>query len=450
MKKRLWAMAALLALFLTGCGQPDTPVTVPPPDNGNVEATEATDFTVTPIDPAVSRELRDQAYTNVPGTPTQNAVLDYTITFFPETEEKIVYPVTVLEPDELIVERLSDIYEFVQETEKMTVRYFPEEVQKQVQEILKGGSVDILHISEFFGIRPELELQEEESAEGWVQLDEDYKVGQLVVVMFGDTTEVDTEHPTREELEKIHWTPLPAEVKKQGEITFDLPAELLEETVGENTLFLVLTVRNGGTGTADGASWSEEITQFIPSKDAADLAQSQGTITSADGSVLPDDFRIFIREHTPESKAEISRLQRFMEQQEDTIASYFPENLRQQMALLLDSVRPEELICYNANYLGAENYVETYGDVVAGFRFSTDYPEGTELMCMLGTLKDPQPEQQSDDPVLPEESAFDWVTLRGEVRGEYVYITFPQQQIPIMEDQGALLLVFSQPITPRG
>lgn len=145
MKKRLWAMAALLALFLTGCGQPDTPVTVPPPDNGNVEATEATDFTVTPIDPAVSRELRDQAYTNVPGTPTQNAVLDYTITFFPETEEKIVYPVTVLEPDELIVERLSDIYEFVQETEKMTVRYFPEEVQKQVQEILKGGSVDILH-----------------------------------------------------------------------------------------------------------------------------------------------------------------------------------------------------------------------------------------------------------------------------------------------------------------
>lgn len=62
-------MAALLVLFLTGCGQPDTPVTVTPPDNGNVEASETTDFTVTPIDPAASGELRDQAYTNVPGTP---------------------------------------------------------------------------------------------------------------------------------------------------------------------------------------------------------------------------------------------------------------------------------------------------------------------------------------------------------------------------------------------
>lgn len=450
MKIRLWAMVMLLALCLTGCGQPDTSVTGNPTDNGNVEATETTDFTVTPIDPAASRELRDQAYTNVPGTPTQNAVLDYTITFFPGTPEEEPHPVQWLEPDSLIVDSLKDIYDFVQEEEKMPVRYFPEEVQKQVEQILGGGSVDILHISEFFGIRPELELPEEESAEGRVQLDEDYQVGQLVVVMFGDTTGVDTENLTKEELENIQWTPLSAKVKKQGEITFHIPPELLEAVEGEETLFLVLTVRSGSTGTADGESWSEEITRFIPSKDAADLAQSQGTITSADGSVLPDDFRIFIREHTPESKTEISRLQRFMEQQEDTIASYFPEKLGQQMALLLDGIRPEELICYNANYLGAENYVETYGDVIAGFHFSTDYPEGTEVVCMLGTRKDPQPEQQSDDPVLPEESAFDWVTLRGEVRGEYVYITFPQQQIPMMEDQGALLLVLSQPITPRG
>lgn len=441
MKKRLWVMAMLLALCLTGYSQADTPNL---PDNGSVEAT------ATPIDPAASRELRDQAYTNVPGTPTQNAVLDYTITFFPDTPEEEAHPVQWLEPDALIVDSLKDIYDFVQEEGKMPVRYFPEEVQKQVQEILKGGSVDILHISEFFGIRPELELQEGESAEGWVQLDEDYRVGQLVVVMFGDTTDVNMENLTEEALENIQWTPLPASVKQQGQITFEIPPELLDRVEGEETLFVVLTVRNGGTGAADGEDGSEAIAEFIPSKDAKALAQSLGAITSADGSVLPDDFRIFIREHTAESKTEISRLQQFMEQQEDTIASYFPENLRQQMALLLDSVQPEELICYNANYLGAENYVETYGDVVAGFRFSTDYPEGTEVVCLLGTPKDTPPEAQSDDPVLPEESAFNWATLRGEVKGEYVFITFPQQLLPMMEDQGALLLVLSQPITPRG
>lgn len=430
MKKSLWAMAVLLALCVTGCGQLDPSVTANSPDNGRMDTTEATDFAVTPIDPAASRELRDQAYTNVPGTPTQNAVLDYTITFFPGTPEEEIHPIQWLEPDSLIVDSLKDIYDFVQEEEKMPVRYFPEEVQKQVQKILKGGSVDILHISEFFGIRPELELREGESAEGWVRLDEDYRVGQLVVVMFGDTTDVNMENRTEEELENIQWTPLSARVKQQGQITFDIPPELLEAVEGEETLFVVLTVRNGGTGTTDGESRSEEVTQFIPSKDAEDLAQSQDTITSADGSVLPDDFRIFIREHTPESKTEISRLQRFMEQQEDTIASYFPEKLRQQIALLLDSARPEELICYNANYLGAENYVATYGDVVAGFRFSTDYPEGTEVVCMLGTRKDPMPEAQSNDPVLPEESTFDWVTLRGESRGSMYLSPSPNSSSP--------------------
>lgn len=450
MKKSLWVMAALLALCLTGCGQPDTSVTVTPPDSGKPETTEATDFTVTPIDPAASKELRDQAYTNVPGTPTQNAVLDYTITYFPDTAEAETYSVTPMEPDRLIVESLEDIYRFVQEEKKMPVRYFPEEVQKQVQEILKGGSVDILHISEFFGIRPELELRPEETAEGLVQLDEDYRVGQLVVVMFGDTRAVNTENLTEEELENIHWTPLPAKVKQQGQITFAIPSELLEAVEGEETLFLVLTVRTGAGGNADEEGWAEDVAKFIPSKDVGDLAQSHGSITTADGRVLPDDFRIFVREHTLESKTEISRLQRFMEQQEDTVASYFTENLRQQMALLLDGARPEELICYNANYLGAENYVDTYGDAVVRFRFSTDYPEGTEMVCMLGTLKDPQPETQSDDPVLPEESAFDWAVLRGEEKDGYVHITFPQQLIPLMEEQGALLLVLSRPITPRG
>lgn len=146
MKKRLWVMAMLLTLCLTGYGQADTPSL---PDNGSAEAAETADSTATPIDPAASRELRDQAYTNVPGTPTQNAVLDYTITFFPDTPEEEAHPVQWLEPDALIVDSLKDIYDFVQEEGKMPVRYFPEEVQKQVQEILKGGSVDILHISEF-------------------------------------------------------------------------------------------------------------------------------------------------------------------------------------------------------------------------------------------------------------------------------------------------------------
>lgn len=305
--------------------------------------------------------------------------------------------------------------------------------------------MDILHISEFYGICPQVELTDVKTAQGWVQLDADYRTGLLVVVMFGETG-----HLTQDEPETIRWTPLAAQVKTPGQITFDIPTSLLESINGQKTLFLVLTVRPGGEASGEQDAQESVTPHFIPSKDSGDLTTAQGTVTSADGSVLPDDFRIFLREHTQLSREEIRRLQDYLQQTQSGIASYFPEKLQSQMALLLDHTRPEDLICYNANYLGAEDYVETYDDVVAGFRFPTDYPEGTEVICLLGTQVDPLPQTQSADPILPEESAFSWAVLRGEAKDGYVYLTFPQQLIPVMEETGALALLLSEPITERG
>lgn len=450
MKRRTLSILIAVALCLCGCGKEDVPafVTGESSQTDRVDQADRTEQTANTIGTGSATQLYDQVYTNVPGVPTQKAVLDYTFSCLTDAGEEKSYPVCILEPDALTVESLEDIYRFVQEEDKMPVRYFPENVQEQVQEILDGGSVDILHISEFFGICPE--IPEERAVSGRVQLDTDYRVGQLVVVMFGDTTGVNTENLNGEELKNIQWTPLPAQVKKQGQIMFEVPQELLKAVEGERTLFLVLTVRPGGDGDANAENQADGITGFIPSKDSGDLTDTNETITSADGSVLPDDFRIFIREHTMQSREEINRLQRFMEQQKDTIASYFSESLQREMALLLDDAAPGTLVCYNANYLGAENYVETYGDAVAGFRFPTDYPENTEMVCLLGTQRENIPETQSSDPVLPEESAFAWTALRAEVKDGYVFITFPQQLLPIMEQQGALVLVLSQPITSRG
>lgn len=402
------------------------------------------------VDTTSPASLDHQHYANVPGMPTQEAVLEDTITYFAETDAALTYPVTVLEPDELIVDTLTDIVDFVQEQDVMPVRYFPEEVQHEVQHILGGASfdvVDILHMTEFFGIVPDFQPVEGEDAQSRVQLDADYTPGQLVVVMFGDVSQADTEHLTQEDIRKIEWSPLPADVTANGQISFLAPEELLQRLAGQECLFLVLTVRPGGSGTLTDDQEAVAVQDFVPSKDAGDLLSEYGQITQADGTPLPDDFRIFIRAHTDLTLNEIQRLQAFMQQDNQPIAAYFSEDLQSQMALLLENIQPDSLICYNANFLGAENYVKTYGDAIAGFRFATLYPDGTQVLCLLGTLKSPLPQEQRTLSILPEESAFDWFVLRSEAKDGYVWITFPQQLIPIMEQEGALALILSQPIT---
>lgn len=430
MKKILMATLALVMAVscLTGCIRA-TGQSIP---EGTDRREETNAYPTSPMDTAAPLELGQQEYTNVPGAPTQNAVSDYTVSYFPDTQEEITHTMTVLEPDTLIVTALKDIYDFVRETDKMPVRYFPEDVQQAVEEILGGASADILHMSEFFGIRPEFALEDGETALGQLTLEEEYTPGQLVVVMFGDTTDMNSEDP-----KEIRWTPLKAQVKAVGQITFDIPPQLLEEIHQEESLFLVLTIRKGTPGEEDQQITDEPASAFIPSKDAGDLTQEQEEITSADGSVLPDSFRIFIREHTDTTRQELNRLQAQMTQEKKPIAACFEESLQNQMSLLLERDSTDSLICYNANFLGAENYEDTYGDVIAGFRFATHYPDGTRLVCLLGTLK---AEETGESP-------FDWAALRGEVKDGYVYITFPQQLIPVMEEKGALALILSEPIT---
>lgn len=406
-----------------------------------------------PIDTDAASEIRDQKYTNVPGAPTQKAVLAYTLTYLEGTQQEQAYPVTVLKPDALIVDTLTDIYDFVQDTGKMPVRYFPDEVQNKVQEILGGRSVDILHMTEFFGIHPDLTPVEGKEAKGLVKLEADYVVGQLVVVMFGDVAEVDVANLSKAEIDKIQWTPLAAEVTTPGEVTFLVPEELLQAVANQECLFLVLTDRIGGGRQESMGDNPVESSEFIPSKDAGDLSGEYEVVTDGDGTVLPDDFRIFIRPHTDQTLNEVQRLQKFMEgssekdMDDQPIAAYFAEGLREQMALLLSKVEPDSLVCYNTNFLGAENYKDTYGDVIAGFRFATPYKSETQVVCLLGVLKNPLPESQNTEKILPEESDFDWYVLRAEVKEGYVFITFPQQLIPIMEEEGALALVLSQPLT---
>ena len=103
-------------------------------------------------------EPNDIRYTDVPGMPTQDFVLS-----FEDVKNEKTYDVTVEEPDKLTGNALSDIYNFVQTEQRKPVRYFDEEVQKAVEELLPNGvSVDILHMTEFMQVL--LEKTEDKTA----------------------------------------------------------------------------------------------------------------------------------------------------------------------------------------------------------------------------------------------------------------------------------------------
>ena len=89
-------------------------------------------------------------YTDVPNMPTQDFVL-----LFEDVRNQKTYDVEVQAPDQLTKNALSDIYNFVRSENLKPVRYFEEDVQEQVQNLLPADvSVDVLHMTEFMQVIP--------------------------------------------------------------------------------------------------------------------------------------------------------------------------------------------------------------------------------------------------------------------------------------------------------
>ena len=74
--------------------------------------------------------------TDAPGTPTHDVVLSLTANWL--DEENTPYDLQVMEPDQLTMDTVTEIYQFVYEQDNRPVRYFPEETQAQIEEMLAG------------------------------------------------------------------------------------------------------------------------------------------------------------------------------------------------------------------------------------------------------------------------------------------------------------------------
>ena len=371
----------------------------------------------------------DICYTDVPGMPTQDFVLS-----FEDVRNGKNHDVTVEEPDKLTSNALSDIYNFVQTEQRKPVRYFDEEVQKAVEELLpKGAGVDILHMTEFMQIRIEKAEDKNCDAKATAVIDADYIPNRLVIVMVGDRRACKDD----QDFGAIEWTPLKASVTEVGKIEFVLPAELVERVEGEDIVFSVLTDRIGTHGGViryeDG-----EIVITYPSKTADDTVIVQESVGES-GTKIPESFKVRHVEETETIRKEISEM-RTQRAAEKPFISFYPLTAQREAQLLLpDGFDTDSLVTYEILSVDCVNYKHTYGDVLVRFSFATPFKDGQSIVAMLGLER----ENQADT----DGHALDWVALRVEVKDGFVDITFPQVGLEVMEEHPALLAVLSEPLT---
>lgn len=362
--------------------------------------------------------------TDAPGTPTQDAVLSLTAAW--QDADQTAYELTVMEPDQLTMDTVTDIYRFVYEQGNRPVRYFPEETQRLIEAMLAGiVDPDALYMTEFMRLHAaEAEAQFALTAE--MLLDVDYQPGQLILVVLGDTTD-----PA-----DLVWTPVESRVTELGKVEFIVPQELMQALQGEDVLFSLLTVRKGDRGGIVTVKTDEERTD-LPSKTAEDTTKVI-TIITEDGTPAEDSFQLVIVEETEVIKEELARIRAHVKAQQP-VCTWLPEAEQNEIQLLLgDTVAKERLVTYDYLALITIDYQDTYGDAIAAFTFATPYEEGQQVVTVLGL-----PRQDAGE----SETLLTWAVQRAQVRaGGMVEVVFDQLALIGMGEDTGLLLLLSEPM----
>lgn len=362
--------------------------------------------------------------TDAPGTPTQDIVLS--LESFYMDEAKTPYDVQVMQADQLTMDTVSDIFEFVYKEKNRPARYFPEETQKAIAEMY-GIDPDILYMTEFMRLhKAEAKLQED--VQTVMKVDVDYWPGQLIVVVLGDTS-----NPA-----DIEWTPVMSRVTDTGVIEYDVPAELMEKLQGEDLLFSLLTVHAGGQGGFAGEKKTVD-PQKVPSKTAMDTIYVISA-TDASGKPLDRRFNLLVVNESDVIRKELYKIRKHIQEDALPASTHLPQNSQNEFNLLIGKkCNVQEMPVYDYISLITEGYQDTDGDCSAMLAFATPYKAGQTVITALGL---PREGATDSDPTL-----MNWAVQRAEVK-EYgmLEIIFDQLALIGMGEEKGLLLVFSEPI----
>lgn len=381
--------------------------------------------------------LDTEEYTDAASIMTQDSVLDLEVTTVNPVEE---CGIVLQLPGEESMELLNEVFDFVWVQKNRPVRFYDKETQQKVQALIPGVDIDTLHLTEFMGQTMHGEPTEGEEVVVERLLDVDYQAGQLAVVVLG----------YEEESGEYRWHPYLAEVPQLGLIRYAIPAEEYNELSGRpQVIYQVLTTRIGERGGVVEETEIKKDPVVTPSKAAEDIEKIEKWYSET-GAEIEDDFRIYLVDQTKEMTEEVARIGRFIASEDGEakpVINWFPEERVSEAQLLLgENVELDKMIVYDAAAVMQENYKDTYGDVAAECVLSASYSSECRMFVMLG-FERPQEELEAiSEAERDAVTHFDWYVQRAEAGEDVAEIVFKQLALTKMDEEPALILVFSEPL----
>lgn len=361
-------------------------------------------------------------FTDAPGTPTQDRAVSLTAVW--QDENQTTYDLKDMPADQLTMNTATDVYDFVYEKGNRPVRWYPEDTQKAI-EAMVSVNPDVLYMTEFMRLHA-AEAEATSELDATMTLKIDYQPGQLTVVVLGDTSDP----------ENIVWTPVESQVTETGVVTFQIPAELMNQLQGEDLLFSLLTVRQGSRGTTTVVT--TEVPDVLPSKQAEDTTRIVETVTE-DGTAKPHDFELEIVPETSLIQRELTLLGQYVTEQQQPALSWLPEEDQNRVRYLLGT-DGNDLIVSDYVPLISKDFRPTDGDAVGSLSFATPYQEGQTIVTALGLPKEDSSTSDSS------ESQMDWIVQPATVRANGVVdVVFDQLALIDMDTETGLLLMLSVP-----
>ena len=372
---------------------------------------------------AQAASLVNDDYTDVPTVMTQDSVLELT------ANENCL--IETLQPDEESIALLDSVYHFVWDEGNRPARYYDVVTQQKISELAGGIDIDILHMTE--AMRLQLTGAPEKLVTATMELDVEYYVGQLIIVVLGIP---------QGEGEYI-WYPYRGRVETMGQIKWDIPVGEWNELCKQPISFHVLTDRVGPRGER---IWHEKKYKDridIFSKDSHDVIKTRRWYTET-GKVIEDDFRVWLVDLTAKMQEEVLRIGEHVADGKP-ILDYFPAERKAEALLMLPvNVDPDALVAYDVIAMMDENYKDTYGDVNVEILFGTAYSHEKAMVILAGfPIEDAKEAPYVEWYVLRAEAL---EAAKGDVNDHAVEIGLKQLFLPWMEEKPLMLVVMSEPL----
>ena len=375
------------------------------------------------ISTAWAESLVYDEYTDVPTVMTQDSVLELT------ANENCL--IETLQPDEESIALLDSVYHFVWDEGNRPARYYDVVTQQKISELAGGIDIDILHMTE--AMRLQLTGAPEKLVTATMELDVEYYVGQLIIVVLGIP---------QGEGEYI-WYPYRGRVETMGQIKWDIPVGEWNELCKQPISFHVLTDRVGPRGERiwHEKKYKEKIDIF--SKDSHDVIKTRRWYTET-GKVIEDDFRVWLVDLTAKMQEEVLRIGEHVADSKP-ILDYFPAERKAEALLMLPvNVDPDALVAYDVIAMMDENYKDTYGDVNVEILFGTAYSHEKAMIILAGfPIEDAKEAPYVEWYVLRAEAL---EAAKGDVNDHAVEIGLKQLFLPWMEEKPLMLVVMSEPL----